>query len=143
MSWVSPQLSPSSLPLSSPPSHSPYPPPSLLHLLPPFPGISLTKSELQMNIRPLLRLVCQRFFGEFNCKGERGRGEEGREGRRGGDTRRKTQAETRDPLPLPLPLLPPSPSPSLPRCGGYVCPAHPLPPHCCQGEGGVHLRRSP
>ena len=26
-------------------------------------GIFLTKTELSMNIRPLLRLVCQRFFG--------------------------------------------------------------------------------
>jgi 116 kDa U5 small nuclear ribonucleoprotein component len=28
-------------------------------------GIKLTKSELKLNIRPLLRLVCARFFGEF------------------------------------------------------------------------------
>ncbi|XP_057292851.1 116 kDa U5 small nuclear ribonucleoprotein component-like [Hydractinia symbiolongicarpus] len=28
-------------------------------------GIYLTKSELKLNIRPLLRLVCKRFFGEF------------------------------------------------------------------------------
>lgn len=28
-------------------------------------GIHLTKSELKLNIRPLLRLVCKRFFGEF------------------------------------------------------------------------------
>ena len=27
-------------------------------------GVSLSKSELKLNIRPLLRLVCQRFFGE-------------------------------------------------------------------------------
>ena len=27
-------------------------------------GIVLSKSELKLNIRPLLRLVCQRFFGE-------------------------------------------------------------------------------
>ena len=27
-------------------------------------GIVLSKSEMKMNIRPLLRLVCQRFFGE-------------------------------------------------------------------------------
>ena len=27
-------------------------------------GIYLSKSELKMNIRPLLRLVCLRFFGE-------------------------------------------------------------------------------
>ena len=28
-------------------------------------GIKLTKTELKFNIRPLLRLVCARFFGEF------------------------------------------------------------------------------
>lgn len=28
-------------------------------------GIYLTKTELKMNVRPLLRLVCKRFFGEF------------------------------------------------------------------------------
>jgi len=28
------------------------------------PGIQLSKTEMKMNIRPLLRLVCQRFFGE-------------------------------------------------------------------------------
>ena len=28
-------------------------------------GIHLSKSEMQMNIRPLLSLVCKRFFGEF------------------------------------------------------------------------------
>ena len=28
-------------------------------------GIKLTKSELKLNIRPLLRLICARFFGEF------------------------------------------------------------------------------
>lgn len=28
-------------------------------------GIRLTKTELKLNIRPLLRLVCARFFGEF------------------------------------------------------------------------------
>ena len=27
-------------------------------------GIHLSKRELQLNIRPLLRLVCQRFFGD-------------------------------------------------------------------------------
>ena len=27
-------------------------------------GILLKKEELQMNIRPLLKLVCQRFFGD-------------------------------------------------------------------------------
>lgn len=29
-------------------------------------GIKLTKTELKLNIRPLIRLVCARFFGEFN-----------------------------------------------------------------------------
>ena len=29
-------------------------------------GIKLSKSESKMNIRPLLRLVCSRFFGDFN-----------------------------------------------------------------------------
>ncbi len=29
-------------------------------------GIHLTKTELKLNIRPLLRLVCSRFFGEFS-----------------------------------------------------------------------------
>lgn len=28
-------------------------------------GVKLTKTELKMNIRPLLRLICARFFGEF------------------------------------------------------------------------------
>lgn len=28
-------------------------------------GIHLTKEELKLNIRPLLRLVCKKFFGEF------------------------------------------------------------------------------
>ena len=28
-------------------------------------GIHLSKEELKLNIRPLLRLVCNRFFGEF------------------------------------------------------------------------------
>ncbi|XP_077977947.1 116 kDa U5 small nuclear ribonucleoprotein component-like [Glandiceps talaboti] len=28
-------------------------------------GIKLTKEELKMNIRPLLRLVCKKFFGDF------------------------------------------------------------------------------
>ncbi len=28
-------------------------------------GVKLTRTELKMNIRPLLRLVCARFFGEF------------------------------------------------------------------------------
>lgn len=28
-------------------------------------GISLTKEERKLNIRPLLRLVCNRFFGDF------------------------------------------------------------------------------
>lgn len=30
-----------------------------------FLGIHLSKSEMQMNIRPLLSLVCKRFFGDF------------------------------------------------------------------------------
>lgn len=30
-------------------------------------GIKLTKSEMKMNIRPLLRLVSSRFLGDFNC----------------------------------------------------------------------------
>ncbi|CAI8001672.1 116 kDa U5 small nuclear ribonucleoprotein component, partial [Geodia barretti] len=30
-------------------------------------GVNLSKTELQLNIRPLLRLVCQRFLGDFNC----------------------------------------------------------------------------
>lgn len=29
-------------------------------------GIRLTKTESKMNIRPLLRLICSRFFGDFN-----------------------------------------------------------------------------
>lgn len=29
-------------------------------------GIRLTKEEMKLNIRPLLRLVCNRFFGEFD-----------------------------------------------------------------------------
>ncbi|XP_053210387.1 116 kDa U5 small nuclear ribonucleoprotein component-like [Panonychus citri] len=29
-------------------------------------GIRLTKTEAKLNIRPLLRLVCQRYFGNFN-----------------------------------------------------------------------------
>jgi U5 small nuclear ribonucleoprotein component len=28
-------------------------------------GIRLNKTEMKLNIRPLLRLVCARFFGEF------------------------------------------------------------------------------
>ncbi len=28
-------------------------------------GIRLNKTELKLNIRPLLRLVCAKFFGEF------------------------------------------------------------------------------
>ncbi len=28
-------------------------------------GIKLTSDESKMNIRPLLRLVCTRFFGDF------------------------------------------------------------------------------
>jgi U5 small nuclear ribonucleoprotein component len=31
-------------------------------------GIVLSKTEMKMNIRPLLRLVCQRFFGEHTSK---------------------------------------------------------------------------
>lgn len=31
-------------------------------------GIHLTKEELKLNIRPLLRLVCKKFFGEFTGK---------------------------------------------------------------------------
>ena len=27
-------------------------------------GIQLSRSEMKLNIKPLLRLVCQRFFGE-------------------------------------------------------------------------------
>ena len=41
--------------LSSPPTSCTYP----SHA-----GIQLSKSEMKLNIRPLLRLVCQRFFGE-------------------------------------------------------------------------------
>lgn len=29
-------------------------------------GIKLTKKELKLNIRPLLRLVCNRFIGDFS-----------------------------------------------------------------------------
>lgn len=29
-------------------------------------GIHLTKTEMKLNIRPLLRLVCSRFFGDFS-----------------------------------------------------------------------------
>lgn len=29
-------------------------------------GIHMTKKEMQSNIRPLLKLVCQRFFGDFS-----------------------------------------------------------------------------
>lgn len=29
-------------------------------------GIKLTKEEMKINIRPLLRLVCNRFLGDFN-----------------------------------------------------------------------------
>ena len=31
-------------------------------------GIVLSKSEMKLNIRPLLRLVCQKFFGENTSK---------------------------------------------------------------------------
>ena len=34
-------------------------------------GIVLSKTEMKMNIRPLLRLVCQRFFGEHTSKSRR------------------------------------------------------------------------
>lgn len=34
-------------------------------------GIHLTKEELKLNIRPLLRLVCKKFFGEFTGNKER------------------------------------------------------------------------
>lgn len=30
-------------------------------------GIKLTKKEMQLNIRALLKLVCSRFLGDFNC----------------------------------------------------------------------------
>lgn len=30
-------------------------------------GIRITKKELKLNIRSLLKLVCSRFFGDFNC----------------------------------------------------------------------------
>lgn len=30
-------------------------------------GIRLSKSEMKLNIRPLLRLICSRFLGDFNC----------------------------------------------------------------------------
>lgn len=29
-------------------------------------GIKLTKNEMKLNIRPLLRLVCNKFLGDFN-----------------------------------------------------------------------------
>lgn len=29
-------------------------------------GIKLTKNEMKLNIRPLLRLVCSKFLGDFN-----------------------------------------------------------------------------
>jgi len=29
-------------------------------------GIYISKTELKMNIRPLLRIVCSRFFGDFS-----------------------------------------------------------------------------
>ena len=29
-------------------------------------GIHISKTELKMNIRPLLRIVCSRFFGDFS-----------------------------------------------------------------------------
>lgn len=30
-------------------------------------GIKISKSEAKLNIRPLLRLICSKFFGDFNC----------------------------------------------------------------------------
>uniref|UniRef100_A0AC35G3I0 Tr-type G domain-containing protein n=1 Tax=Panagrolaimus sp. PS1159 TaxID=55785 RepID=A0AC35G3I0_9BILA len=30
-------------------------------------GISLTKSEMKMNVRPLIALICRRFFGDFTA----------------------------------------------------------------------------
>ena len=34
-------------------------------------GIVLSKTEMKMNIRPLLRLVCQKFFGEHTSKSKK------------------------------------------------------------------------
>lgn len=31
-------------------------------------GISLTKEEMKLNVRPLLRIVCNRFMGDFSGK---------------------------------------------------------------------------
>jgi U5 small nuclear ribonucleoprotein component len=31
-------------------------------------GIKLNKSEEKMNIRPLIALICRRFFGDFTGK---------------------------------------------------------------------------
>ena len=31
-------------------------------------GISLTSEEKKLNIRPLMRIVCRRFFGDFTGK---------------------------------------------------------------------------
>ena len=28
-------------------------------------GIHLTKEEMKLNIRPLLKLICRKFFGDF------------------------------------------------------------------------------
>lgn len=30
-------------------------------------NIKLTKEEQRMNVRPLIALICRRFFGDFNC----------------------------------------------------------------------------
>lgn len=30
-------------------------------------GIKLNRQEQKMNIRPLIGLICRRFFGDFNC----------------------------------------------------------------------------
>jgi len=31
-------------------------------------GVQLTKEEMKMNIRPLLRLICSKFIGSFSGK---------------------------------------------------------------------------
>jgi U5 small nuclear ribonucleoprotein component len=31
-------------------------------------GIKLTKEEMKINIRPLLRLICNKFLGDFSGK---------------------------------------------------------------------------
>ena len=48
----------SSVSLSGLPRTFPAPPPA-----PPPAGVYLSKEEMKLNICPLLRLVCQRFFG--------------------------------------------------------------------------------